>query len=324
MLATLTFEDRANKTTSVSLHGLKDPAFWTDPLTRLNALADAIQPYTNTVVREIRANVMTVSDVTSLDASSQEYLSGLHKALVTFEYRPPTWGGLAHSNEKKFMNLWIPAPNLANFLSYDEVGYRMSAEAAATLEGLVQTLTGNDTFKVLNAVLEYREGRSARPTTEGGYILFEDFAKRRQYMSVPDPGFLFPVSSMRAFAEALLTGHAGVRFTNCKVLEVGKVEPKIEQRAGDPTSEPGFDLVDHRSTLKFTWTADARRKFMNFTLPGIKDQYLTTPRFRDKARNVLASAGTVIAAALTDCYGSNVRDLIFAGGKADYKNLEAA
>lgn len=304
MKARLTLEDTAGQKTSMHLNGLA-PAMAT-PGPALLAFASSIQPYFNGLISEYYASIPD-EQVLSIPAQDVPYQSSLHKGLVTL--------GFALGDETRYRGVWIPAPNLLQYEIVSGVGYRMSAASGAAFLAAINTVS-DTTHTFRQGVLEYREGRQAKPG-EGGYLEMSDFNGRKAYMKVPD---VSDKALLASFANTLGTAVTG--YTTCGISKAVIMTLAGGVRGGAPTDETGYDSVGGRCKLRFSYPVGDKLAYFTLNAPTLKAAHIESGAGSDaKKRLVKQAAGDAIAAELTTLYGAGVRTVTFDTGYFDQDNI---
>lgn len=301
MRGQLLFEDVGGKKTSSSILGL-DTAI---PLTNMQAFAVSLQAYTNAAIGEYSITHEEIQDVTGDNPAIGPYRESQYKALINMNF--------VENGETKTMLHYLPSPDLGAFTHLDEVGYIMNQVEGEAYRDAVRTLTGIAALQFVSGVIEFRDGKSARPSS-GAFIEFEDDAGRRQYMSLPRAANIAAVS---AFASALFVGSSA--YTNCAVRRVGVLTPERGVRADTPTTDAGFDSVNTRAKLNFSFVDGNDKKYMKLSLPAPKSSIFLGASSRRK-RFIDSAVGQGIALALTALHNS-ARTVVFENGYADVQNL---
>jgi len=304
MQAHITVEDAAGQVSAMHLNGL-DPGM-TTPDTALLTLCTALQAFFNGLITVYYALVPDETDLT-IPAKDVVYQSSMHKALITC--------GFAVADEQRYRGVWVAAPNLARFELVSGVGYRMTAaDGTAFLTAL--NAVSNTVHTLRQGVLEFREGRQAKPG-EGGYLKMVDFLNRTAYMRVPD---VTDKAKLATFAATI--GDAANGFTNCGISKAVVLTRSGGVRTGTPTVEEGYDSVALRSKLRFSWVDTGKQHFMTLNAPTLKSTSLEAGAGSDASkRRVTQATGDAIAEALTTLYGAAVRDLSFVEGLSDVINI---
>jgi hypothetical protein len=303
MKGVLTLQDVAGKRTTMALTGL-DPAA-TGMLVKLKTFAASIQPYLNAAIIEAKLLKRTTEAVLGQVATSNEYVSGMHKAFVNFFY--------SEDGEQKPLNLWIPAPEMVNFELVEDVGYRMTVAAGHTLQAGLRTATGLTDLTFSRGIVEYRNGKSTRPS-ETPYIKLVDANNRVQYMSVPA---VTDLAKLKTFATSVLRGSPA--FTNAAVIEVGVTVPEYEALTNTPQTEAHYDSIEQRATLKFEYAEGTTKKFMQLSFPAMYANAFGARN--DEKIPVKRAIGELIANSITTFYGSGVRKAAFVNGERDAVKL---
>jgi hypothetical protein len=303
MKAYVKFEDAAGKTSLMRLNGLDDEM--TTPGTALGTFVTAIQTYFNAIAREYYVLVEDSTDL-SIAAQNVAYQSSLHKGLVTL--------GFAVGDETHYRGLWIPAPNLLRFELVANVGYRMDAASLTALLTAIN-LASDTTHTIRQGVLEFREGRQAKPS-EGGYLVMTDYLSRPAYLRIPDVSDKTKLATLAATLGAETTG-----FTTAGISKAVVLSKDGGVNTGDATEEDGYDSVALRYTMRFSWEISNKLHEMSLNAPALKSTSVITPSGADASkRTVTQTCGDAVATALTTLYGDTVRDLTFIEGRANVKN----
>lgn len=308
MRGSLTFEDFLGKKTNIPVLGL-DPNDATI-MTKMQALALSLQSYVNAAIVDYGVLRPEIQVISGDNATTGPYDSSFNKALVNFSY--------VEDNEQKYITLFLPAPDLQHFDTEEEVGYRMFESSGNAIRDALRTATGITDLEFVRGVTEYREGKSSRPS-EGAYAKWRDFDGRIQYMGVSK---VTDIAALQTFCESFLRGSAPY-YSNCALLQVGIITPEIATRDEDPATESGYDSIDQRAVLNFSWVENAKRRTMQMTLPAMKESSFV-PVSRGKKKYVTQAVGDGVALALTALYGAGVRDLTFESGTRDIVNLQEA
>ena len=296
------YEDVGGKKTTTQILRMADAI----PLTNMQAFALSMQSYTNAAINEYKLIRPTIQKITGDNTAVGPYAESQFKALIHMQY--------ILNNERITMIHLLPAPNLNMFVNTDEVGYLMDRTVGEAYRDEVRTMTGITDLEFIKGVIESRDGKSSQPGN-GAFVKFEDTFGRFQYMGLAG---VTDIAKVLAFVNALFVGSS--LYTNCAVREIGLMSPEIGTRADTPTTEQGYDSVDIRANLRFSFVEGNDKKYVSLMLPAPKASTFVGGDSSGRKNYIDAAVGDGIALALKALFDS-ARDFKFESGASDVQNL---